>query len=99
MKGFAHVDFETPEGAQKAIEKNGIDFEGRALKVDASQAKSGGGAGGRGGFGGGRGGGFGGGRGGGRGGFGRGGGDPMQRAQKSGAIINSGTKNVTTFED
>jgi len=88
MKGFAHIDFGTAEAAQKAVTKNGVELDGRPLKVDASQPSSGGS---RGGFGGGR-GGFGG-----RG--GRGGGDPMQRAQKSGAIINTGAKNVTTFED
>ena len=71
MKGFAHIDFESADGVSNAIEKNGIEFEGREIKVDASQAKSGG----SGGYGGGRGGGYGGGRGGGRGGRGgRGGG-------------------------
>jgi nucleolin len=97
MKGFGHVDFETNEGLQKAMELNGQEMEGRPLKVDASTAKSGGGSGGRGGFGGGRGGGrggFGGGRGGGRGGYG----DPMARAQKSGAMI-SGAKPVRLDED
>lgn len=67
MKGFAHIDFEAPEGVQNAISKNGVEFEGRELKVDASQAKSGGSSGGRGG-------GYGGGRGGGRGGRGGSGG-------------------------
>jgi len=81
-KGFGFVEMSSPEEAQAAITKfNGIEFEGRALRV--SEAKSeprsggGGGGGGRGGFGGGGGGGrgrggFGGG--GGRGGFGGGGG-------------------------
>lgn len=89
MKGFGHVDFDSAEAVQNAIKKHGMDFEGRELKVDASNAKSGGGS--RGGYGGGNRGGYGGGRG------GRGGrpqGDPMQRAQKSGAIINSGGNNV-----
>lgn len=74
MKGFAHIDFESADGVQNAIAKNGIEFEGRELKVDASQAKSGGGGGGRGGYGGGRGGGRGGSRGGRGGGGGYGGG-------------------------
>jgi len=96
MKGFAHVDFEAPEGVQNAILKNGMDMDGRPLKIDASENKNAGG-GGRGGFGGGRGGrgGFGGGRGG-RG--GRGGGDPMQRSQKSGAILPP-SGNVVQFDD
>jgi len=103
MKGFAHVDFESADGLQQAITKNGSELEGRELKVDASASKSGG-SGGRGGFGGGRGGGrggYGGGRGGGRGGYGggRGGGDPMQRAQKSGAILQNTGNNVKTFDD
>lgn len=74
-KGFAHVDFDSNDSVQKAIEKNGTELDGRSLRVDASTGKSSGGSrGGRGGFGGGRGGGrggFGGGRGGrgGRGGF------------------------------
>jgi RNA recognition motif-containing protein len=84
MKGFAHIDFESADSITKAVVKNGVELDGRALKVDASTAKSGG-AGGRGGFGGGRG--------------GRGGGDPMQRAQKSGAMIDNGGRNVTTFDD
>lgn len=66
MKGFAHIDFEESDGVQQAIRKNGEEFEGREIKVDASQAKSGGS--------GGRGGGYGGGRGGGRGGSSYGGG-------------------------
>ena len=35
-KGFAHVEFETPEAAQKALELNGMDLEGRALRLDLS---------------------------------------------------------------
>ena len=93
LKGFAHVDFESQEALNKAIAKSGQQLDGRELFIDASAPKSGG-SGGRGGFGGGR-GGFGGGRGG-RGGFG---GDPMQRAQKTGAIINNGGKNVTKFDE
>lgn len=101
IKGFAHVDFESADGLQQAIAKNGSELEGRELKIDASANKSGG-SGGRGGYGGGRGGGrggYGGGRGGGRGGYGRGGGDPMQRAQKSGAIVQNSGNNVKTFND
>jgi len=91
VKGFAHVEFESGESVQKAVSKNGaIELEGRQLKVDASESK-GGSSGGRGGFGGGR-GGFGGGRG--RGGFG----DPMARAQKSGAVLPP-SGNKTTFDD
>lgn len=80
MKGFAHIDFEESDGVQQAIRKNGEEFEGREIKVDASQAKSGGSGGRGGGYGGGRGGGrggsssYGGGRGGGRGGRGGSGG-------------------------
>ena len=67
-RGFAHVEFESPEAAKKALEYNGENLDGRELRLDLSQAKGGsGGRGGRGGFGGGR-GGFGGGFGGGRGG-------------------------------
>jgi len=74
MKGFAHIDFESADGVQNAISKNGVEFEGRELKVDASQAKSGGSGGRGGGYGGGRGGGRGGSRGGRGGGGGYGGG-------------------------
>ena len=95
MKGFAHIDFASADAVSKAIEKNGVEFEGRPLKIDASTSKAGGAGGSRGGFGGGR----GGGRGGFGGGRGRGGFDPMARAQKSGAIIYSGARNVTTFDD
>lgn len=73
-KGFAHIEFETPDAAKKAVELNGQELDGRALRLDISHPSGGGRGGGRGGgFGGGRGGGFGGGRGGGFGG-GRGGG-------------------------
>jgi nucleolin len=76
MKGFAFVEFETNAQAKAALSKNGHDMEGRALRLDLSAPKQGGGGrGGRGGFGGGRGGDRGGrggrgGFGGGRGGFG-----------------------------
>lgn len=57
-RGFAFVEFETPEAAQQAIEKfNGFELGGRQLKVNEAQERSprpgGGGGGGRGGFGGG----------------------------------------------
>src|SRR4051812_11878477 len=77
-RGFCFVEMATAEGAQKALDElNQQDFEGRALRVDVAQERTGGGGGGggggRGGFGGG---GGGGGRGGGgdRGGYGGGGG-------------------------
>jgi RNA recognition motif-containing protein len=71
-RGFAFITMATAEGAAKAIaELNGVELDGRAIRVDEAQERprSGGG-----GFGGGGGGGFGGGGGGGRGGFGGGGG-------------------------
>jgi cold-inducible RNA-binding protein len=79
-KGFAFVEFATPDAAQAAIEAtNGQDFNGRAMVVNIArpfQPRERGdfqGRGGdRGGFGGGSRGGFGGGRGGSRGGFGGG---------------------------
>lgn len=79
-RGFCHVEFEEPAGAQKAMELQGQLLDGRGVRLDLSQNNRRGGRGGGfggggrgGGFGGGRGGGFGGGRGGGFGG-GRGGG-------------------------
>jgi RNA recognition motif-containing protein len=67
-RGFCFVEMATPEGAQKALDElNQQDFEGRSLRVDVAQERSGGGGGGgggRGGGGGGRGGGGGGGGGG-----------------------------------
>jgi nucleolin len=80
-RGFAHIDFESPDSVQKAIQKSGTEVDGRTLRVDYASGKQGGGGGGfrggRGGYGGGRGGGsygggYGGGRGGGRGGYGGG---------------------------
>lgn len=67
-KGFCHVEFASPDDAKNALNTlAGQSLEGRALRLDMSAPRQGGG--------GGRGGGFGGGRGGdrGRGGFGRGG--------------------------
>jgi cold-inducible RNA-binding protein len=66
-RGFAFVEMNTDKEAQDAIAQlNGRDLDGRALKVNEAQERSGGGGGG-----GGRGGGGGGFRSGGRGGFGR----------------------------
>lgn len=76
VKGFAHVEFESPDAAQKALEMNGAPCDGRELRLDLSSSSSrGGDRGGRGGRGGFRGGDRGGFRGGDRGGFrgGRGG--------------------------
>jgi cold-inducible RNA-binding protein len=88
-RGFAFVEFENEEDAQKAIEKfNGYELAGRALRVNAAEERSRGprpgGGGGGGGYGGGGygGGGYGGGGGGrddysgGGGGYGGGGGKP-----------------------
>jgi len=39
-RGFGHIDFNTPDGAQKAIEMlNGIQLAGRDIRVDAAQRK------------------------------------------------------------
>ena len=58
-KGFAFITFTTQQAAQNALEKNGEDLSGRALRVNMAQEKSagGGGRGGRRGSGGGGGGG------------------------------------------
>ncbi len=71
-KGFAHVEFESPEAASKALELNGQTLDDRQLRLDLSSSSNRGSGGDRGGFRGGRGGfgdrgGF---RGGSRGGFG-----------------------------
>jgi len=78
VKGFAYVEFSDIEASKKAFEgAQGMELQGRGLRLDYSQPREDGGGGGRGGarggrgFGGGR-GDFGGGRGGGRGGFGGG---------------------------
>lgn len=79
VKGFAYVEFSDMEASKKAFAgAQGMELQGRALRLDYSQPREDGG-GGRGGAGGGRGfgrgggrGGFDGGRGGGRGGFGGG---------------------------
>jgi len=64
-KGFCHVEFSSPDAVPEAVKLHGANLDGRDIKVDPSEARSGGG--GRGG----RGGSFGGGgfRGGDRGGF------------------------------
>jgi len=59
-KGFAFITFETQQAAESALEKNGQDLNGRALRVNMAQEK--GRTGGRGRSGGGGGGGGGGGR-------------------------------------
>ena len=89
LKGFAHVDFENKEAVDKAVEKNGQELQGRALKIDRSQSGKGG-AGGNG-------------NGGGPGGRGRGRGrepaDPLAKARKSGGIIAPTENKVTTYDD
>ena len=86
MKGFAHVDFDSKEAVEKAIEKNGQSLGGRELRIDASTPKGRGNSQGRG-----------------RGkprGRGRGGNvDPVDKAKKSGAIIQSEGGHVKKFED
>jgi cold-inducible RNA-binding protein len=79
-RGFAFVEFESEEDAQKAIEKfNGYELSGRALRVNAAEDRPR-----AGGSGGGRGGGFGGGGYGGGGyGGGGGGGDRFPPGGKS----------------
>ena len=86
LKGFAHVDFETKEAVDKAVEKNGQELQGRALKVDRSERK--GGAGGNNNRGG-------------KGGRGRGREpvDPLAKARKSGGIIAPTENKVTTYDD
>ena len=37
MKGFAHVEFEDAESAEKAMKFNGADLDGRNIKVDISE--------------------------------------------------------------
>jgi nucleolin len=88
LKGFAHVDFETKEGVDKAVEKNGEELQGRALKIDRSTGGKGG-AGGNGNRGGP----------GGRGGRGREPVDPLAKARKTGGIIAPKENKVTTYDD
>ena len=59
-RGFGHVDFDTPDNANKALSMAGTKVDGRPIRCDLSQPRTGGGGGrggDRGGFGGGRGGG------------------------------------------
>ncbi|XP_041044144.1 29 kDa ribonucleoprotein, chloroplastic-like [Carcharodon carcharias] len=66
-RGFGFITFENPEDARDALQAmNGKSIDGRQIRVDHAEKKSGGG----GGYGGGRGGGYGRGRGGGGGGYG-----------------------------
>ncbi|XP_071695585.1 uncharacterized protein [Rutidosis leptorrhynchoides] len=88
--GYGHVEFATPDAAQKALKLNGEDLVGRAVKLDF--AKERGGAYTPGGFSGGRGGGRFGGRDGG-GGRGRG------RGPSRPSIATLGTGKKTTFGD
>lgn len=46
-KGFGFVEFEVQADAEKALELNGKDFEGRALKVNMAKPRESGGSGGR----------------------------------------------------
>ena len=87
LKGFAHVDFENKEAVDKAVEKNGQELQGRALKVDRST--------------GGKGGAGGSGNRGGQGGRGRGREpvDPLAKARKTGGIIAPTENKVTTYDD
>ena len=55
-KGFAFITFATQQAAESALEKNGQDCNGRALRVNIAQEKGGGRGGRRGGGGGGGGG-------------------------------------------
>ena len=99
-RGFAHVEFDSPQAAMKAVQElNGVALDGRELRLDISAGR--GGQGGRGGRGGdrggmrggrgGRGGGFRGGRGGFRGGF-----DNSIKAANKGTIV-QGQGKKTTF--
>ena len=86
LKGFAHVDFESKEAVDKAVQKNGEELKGRALKIDRSTGgKSG----------------LGGGNKGGQGGRGRGREpvDPLAKARRSGGIIAPTENKVTTYDD
>ena len=87
MKGFAHIDFDSKEAVEKAIQKNGESLGGRELRIDNSNSK----------------GGFGQKKGGfqqkGRG-RGRGSNvDPLEKAKKTGAVITGGESKVVKFED
>lgn len=51
-RGFAHVDFESPESVEQAVEKSGLEVDGRNIRVDYSNKRREGGnnGGSRGGF-------------------------------------------------
>jgi len=86
-RGFCHVDFDSKEAVEKAKAKAGQELDGREIRVDDSTPKQGGGS--RGGFGGGR----------GRGGRGGSSGSYMDKAKKSGALIQTNGNAVKTFDD
>ena len=83
LKGFAHVDFETKEAMEKAVEKNGKELQGRPLKIDKSTSGNG----------------KGGNKGQGRGRGGRDNADPMAKAKRTGGIIAPTENKVTTYDD
>ena len=39
-KGFAHVEFATPEAALKAVEYNGEVLDGRPIRIDISEPRA-----------------------------------------------------------
>jgi RNA recognition motif-containing protein len=41
MKGFAHIDFNSKEVVEKAIQKNGESLCGRELRIDNPTSKGG----------------------------------------------------------
>jgi len=43
-RGFAHIDFESNDSVQKAIQKSGTEIDGRTLRVDYSSGKTQGGS-------------------------------------------------------
>lgn len=45
-KGFAHIQFDSLEGAAKALGMSGQDFGGREIFIDTAQERTGGGSGG-----------------------------------------------------
>ena len=106
MRGFGHIDFESPDSCAGAVALAGTNLDGRPINVDFAGGKKGGAGGGgnivsfdfhltynSSGFGGGRGGGFGGGRGGGFGG-GRGGGFGGGRGGRGGGMLSEDDRNA-----
>ena len=85
LKGFAHVDFETKEAMEKAVEKNGKELQGRPLKIDQSTRGGNSRGGNRGGQGRGRG--------------NNNNADPMAKAKRTGGIIAPTENKVTTYDD